>query len=141
MKEDNETTTEETLSAEKTALPEKFKSVDALVRAYETLEAEFTRRSQRLKTLEEQSKSQETPTGDGQANANSERAIGDSDELYRAVMEREEVRSRVLTDYLNTLKGVPLMTGSGTGVSAPNLKPKTIREAGELALGYLKTKK
>ncbi len=32
--------------------PEKFKSVDALARAYGALEAEFTRRSQRIKELE-----------------------------------------------------------------------------------------
>ena len=32
----------------------KFKDVDALVRAYENLEAEFTRRSQKLKVLEKQ---------------------------------------------------------------------------------------
>lgn len=34
------------------AVPEKFASVDALVRAYESLQAEFTRRSQRLRELE-----------------------------------------------------------------------------------------
>ena len=33
----------------------KFKSVDALLRAYGELEAEFTRRSQKLKALEEAS--------------------------------------------------------------------------------------
>jgi len=138
MEEENETTVGESVQTE---LPEKFKSVDALVRAYETLEAEFTRRSQRLKTLEEQSKTQEKPTGDGQTNVPSERAECDSDELYRTVMQNESVRARVLSDYLGSLKGVPLMTGSGTGVTAPAHKPKTIREAGELALGYLKTKK
>ena len=35
-------------------LPSKFKSVSALARAYEALQAEFTRRSQRLKELERQ---------------------------------------------------------------------------------------
>ena len=41
-------------SADKTAstVPEKFKDVDALARAYSALQAEFTRRSQRLKELE-----------------------------------------------------------------------------------------
>ncbi len=34
------------------AVPEKFKDVDALVRAYAALQSEFTRRSQRLKELE-----------------------------------------------------------------------------------------
>ena len=38
------------------ALPEKFRSVDALVKAYEALEAEFTRRSQRLRALEQANK-------------------------------------------------------------------------------------
>lgn len=36
------------------AVPEKFKDVDALARAYAALQAEFTRRSQRLKELERQ---------------------------------------------------------------------------------------
>lgn len=41
-------------TAEKTAsaVPDKFKGVDALARAYTALQAEFTRRSQRLKELE-----------------------------------------------------------------------------------------
>ena len=36
----------------RSAVPEKFKDVDALARAYNSLQAEFTRRSQRLKELE-----------------------------------------------------------------------------------------
>ena len=39
----------------------KFKSVDALMSAYLSLEAEFTRRSQRLKELEEGSKARSLP--------------------------------------------------------------------------------
>ena len=82
MKEENTMTTEERAAAEaaaeqtaeaaaeqtaaeteaeaeapaKAALPEKFRSVDALVKAYEALEAEFTRRSQRLRALEQANK-------------------------------------------------------------------------------------
>lgn len=37
---------------EGSAVPDKFKDVDALARAYNSLQAEFTRRSQRLKELE-----------------------------------------------------------------------------------------
>jgi len=49
--------TEDTATAEKdmnnaSAVPQKFKDVDALARAYGSLQAEFTRRSQRLKELE-----------------------------------------------------------------------------------------
>ena len=43
---------ENTVREEGSAVPEKFKDVDALARAYGSLQAEFTRRSQRLKELE-----------------------------------------------------------------------------------------
>ena len=119
----------------------KFKSVDALVRAYGELEAEFTRRSQRLRALEEQSKAQpeQTDTPSAPEPARPERESAEA--LYRAVNENEGVRARVLSDYLESLKGVPLMTGSGTGVIAPAARPKTFAEAGKLAVGYLKTRK
>ncbi len=106
----------------------KFKSVDALVRAYGELEAEFTRRSQRLKTLEES-------TGKGEADAH---PVMDGDALYRAVSENEDVKARVLGDYLGSLRGVPLLNGRGAGVTAPVPSPTTIREAGALALSFLR---
>lgn len=62
------------------------------------------------------------------------------EELFDLVRENEGVRARVLGEYLQSLKGVPLMTGGGAGVTAPVRKPKNIREAGALALGYLKKK-
>ena len=101
----------------------KFKSVDALLRAYGELEAEFTRRSQKLKALEER--------GGADGNAS-------TPPLYRAVNENEGVRARVLSDYLASLKGVPLMTASGTGVPVPKSNPKSISEAGNYALRYLR---
>ena len=111
----------------------KFKSVDALMRAYRELEAEFTRRSQRLKALEESA----PPCG----NADEQRAPVD-EELYKEVTQNEGVRTRVIGDYLSSLgKGVPLMTGGGAGVKTPADKPKSIREAGSLALGYLRNQK
>lgn len=122
----------------------KFKSVDALLRAYGELEAEFTRRSQRLKALEERNKEREEPMS-GQTEPLSIRAQAQngekSEELYRAVMENESVRARVLSDYLRSLNGVPLLAGSGSGVSAPVSRPKSFAEAGNLALGYFKNSK
>lgn len=104
----------------------KFKSVDALVRAYGELEAEFTRRSQRLKALEgEERKGEEA------------HPVMDDDGLYAAASGNEEVKARLLSDYLASLKGVPLLSGTGAGVTAPPVRPKTIREAGRLALGFL----
>lgn len=145
----------------------KFADVDALVRAYGELEAEFTRRSQRLKELEKRSKEALTPSGEiltpnGENGRPSERAQcesadnghgraclqgeggqngTDNEALYRSVVENEGVRSRIVSEYLSSLRGVPLMTGAGTGVTAPAHKPRSIAEAGELALGYLKSKK
>ena len=105
----------------------KFKSVDALLRAYSELEAEFTRRSQKLKALEEAAGQTSEAAG----------AVRE-EELYRMVNENEGVRARVLSDYLASLKGVPLLTNSGVGVTAQNAVPKTFAEAGNYALGYLK---
>lgn len=122
----------------------KFKSVDALLRAYGELEAEFTRRSQRLKALEETSKEAEEPKlGQTEAPSVKEQAqtVASSEELYRAVMQDESVKARVLSDYLQSLKGVPLLTKAGTGVAAPLNRPKSFAEAGKLALGYLKSVK
>ncbi len=46
-------------------VPEKFKDVDALVKAYEALEAEFTRRSQRLRALEKAAEEKEKRESSG----------------------------------------------------------------------------
>lgn len=105
----------------------KFKSVDALLRAYGELEAEFTRRSQKLKELQEAASSKSAEAG----------AVREED-LYRMVSENDGVRARVLSDYLASLRGVPLLTNSGVGVTADTDAPKTFREAGSRALGYLK---
>ena len=101
------------------------------MRAWGELEAEFTRRSQKLKALEERG------GADGNASTPPQGAARD-DELYRAVNENEGVRARVLSDYLASLKGVPLMTASGTGVPVPKSNPKSISEAGSYALRYLR---
>ena len=108
----------------------KFKSVDALLRAYSELEAEFTRRSQKLKALEDAASQKREEAG----------AVRDED-IYRMVNENDGVRARVLSDYLASLKGVPLLADSGVGVTADNTAPKTFAEAGHHALGYLKNNK
>lgn len=121
----------------------KFKSVDALMHAYEELQSEFTRRSQRLKQLEEGNKpSPAEPTHDRQTEgADSAAAPRDGESLYRAVKENDEVRSRIVSEYLQSVQGVPLMTGGGAGVTAPAVRAKSIAEAGKLALGYFQNHK
>ena len=142
MLEENVNHTEETASEQ----PDlgKFKSVDALLRAYGELEAEFTRRSQRLKALEEESKEPKEPHNGQTETPSPQRQTPNgvpSEELYRAVMQDESVKARVLSDYLKSLKGVPLLSNAGSGVAAPADRPKSFAEAGNLALGYFKSVK
>ncbi len=174
----------------------KFKDVNALLQAYESLQAEFTRRSQRLKRYEEADKqgsssgaaddvqemleaaaadaSQDAPCPDStmeegiaksQTNAmrsqvqkvmdgehenmgmNGVReAFSGSDganaapSLYEQVLANEDVRLRIIGDYLSSIgkSGAPLMKG-GTGVLAtPLQKPSTVSQAGNMALCYFK---
>ena len=124
--------TADTAEAEgKAAAPDtgKFKSVEALMSAYLSLEAEFTRRSQRLKELEE-SKA---------AEASSPECL-DSDKLIAVAMANSAVKDAVVGNYLKTItngKGVPLIAG-GVSCAAPQSSPKTIKEAGALVRQYLK---
>ena len=109
----------------------KFKSVDALLDAYRKLEAEFTRRSQRLKELEDGNKA--GPDG-GVPSRTQEVSVRPEEALT------EEVRRAVIEDYLKEVsagKSVPLISG-GFCAPAPKAAPKTVREAGELARRFLK---
>ena len=119
----------------------KFKSVDALAHAYKELEAEFTRRSQKLKALQGRKETEPADAENEGAFVGTEtKAEPADDELYRLVTGNEGVRTRVLNDYFASVRGVPLMAGGGAGVTAPVQKAKNIKEAGSLALGYLKKK-
>ena len=107
----------------------KFKSVEALMSAYLNLEAEFTRRSQRLKELEE-SKAAEAPSP----------KCPEGTELLSAALADENVRNAVVGDYLKTIfaaKSVPLIVG-GVYCAAPKCEPKSVKEAGALAKQFLK---
>ena len=119
----------------------KFKNVEALARAYRELEAEFTRRSQRLKALEEAARSGETAPGtvpDAAEKPAQDRVFEDGEALYAAASQNEAVRKRIVGDYLASLNAVPLMAAGGAPVRAPARRISTIGEAGAFALGYLK---
>ncbi len=204
----------------------KFKDVDALLKAYDCLQAEFTRRSQRLKQLEkamensEESKPRDGVTEklrknaekvkqeeekfdgfiaeieganvralskdaaieepvactaeedgaqaqeaervqnspkdgeskavkgeDGRGTFGKEMFVAESrkepspspDELYRLANGNEEVRLKIIGEYLHSVgkTGAPLAKGGGGLLSAPPVKAKTVREAGEMALRWL----
>lgn len=113
----------------------KFKDVKALLSAYASLEAEFTRRSQRLKELEEQSKAagalKKQPEG-------APSAAQDTRSLYELACGDEEVKNAIIADYLKAVsagKGAPMVAG-GIAVPSPKSKPASIREAGRLAAQF-----
>ena len=110
--------------------------MDALLSAYESLEAEFTRRSQRLKELEEGSKTQPVP----EEGAPSRGRNLTKEELLKEALASEEVKSAVIGEYLKTIsnsKSVPLIVG-GAGAQVPKSTPKSVKEAGALAERFLK---
>ncbi len=128
--------TADTAEAEKeiTAAPDlgKFKDVQTLLKAYSDLEAEFTRRSQRLKELEHGNKAETEPDG-------AEASPSRQDELLKRALSDDKVRDAVIGEYLKGVaegKGVTLLSGGGG--SAPRAVPKSVKEAGKLASEFLK---
>ena len=107
----------------------KFKSAQALMEAYLALEAEFTRRSQRLKELE----------GNKAAAPPSPAAV-DDDTLIAAALGSRKVRDAVVGQYLADITssaGIPLVSG-GAACAAPANAPRSVKEAGALARQFLK---
>lgn len=112
----------------------KFKDVRTLMQAYTDLEAEFTRRSQRLKELEKENKALSPSDGTAQAPSRA-----GEEELIKSALSDERVRDAVIGEYLKSVsaaQGVPLIAGGG-GVSAPRAVPKSVKEAGRLAQRFL----
>ena len=111
----------------------KFKDVQTLMKAYSDLEAEFTRRSQRLKELEKENKASVVPDGE-QAKPSQK---SDEERIADALSD-SKVRDAVIGDYLKGLaeKSVPLVAGGGA-VTAPKNTPKSVKEAGKLAQHFL----
>lgn len=134
---DNERVTAEAAEAEHgnnaASVLGKFKDVQTLMQAYTDLEAEFTRRSQRLKELENGNKAETEPDG-------AEASPSRQDELLKRALSDDKVRDAVIGEYLKGVaegKGVTLLSGGG-GVSAPRAVPKSVKEAGRLASEFLK---
>lgn len=121
------------------ALPEKFRSVDALVKAYEALEAEFTRRSQRLRALEQANKA---PRAQGESSPVPTACAQEQTPFCEAVMNVPSGQEGAEKPFPSSKEEreafVPLMTHAGAGVMAPAVRPNSFEEAGRLALGYLK---
>lgn len=116
----------------------KFKDVQTLARAYQALEAEFTRRSQRLKELE--------ANKENKAPAQADNAVAPSSEPetfagVKRLLTREE-KDAVIEEYLNGVfanRAVPFVTGGGA-VGAARNAPRTVSDASLLAKKYFDNK-
>ena len=126
-----EETAEEELTAKEQAKENdavslgKFKDVNALLSAYNSLQAEFTKRCQRIKELERSvAVDKDTPT---------EQTAKAEDRTLRIT---EEEKQNFIKGYLKEIMGAKskaiVMDGLGTGVKTPPKKPKTVEEAGNL---------
>ena len=111
----------------------KFKDVNALLSAYNSLQSEFTKRCQKIKELEAalvENDKDNTPN-----------STEKESELQKADITDKE-KEQILKDYLARVvdkkQKAVLLDGVGVGVKTPVLHPKTIADAGELAREILK---
>ncbi len=133
----------------------KFKDAGALLQAYNSLEAEFTRRSQRLRELEgklaagregQESSLPPKSRGEGGAGASAERQAAEQGAAFRTAeqgadsAERhaaalEEAAARAVEAYFaaHAAPAPPVLAGGGTFTPAPVRRVRTFGEAGELA--------
>jgi len=114
----------------------KFKDADALYSAYQSLEAEFTRRNQELKQAKETASEAAIKTTELQ---NKLHSILDDEEFIDKCVQNEQVYSRAVLAFLNSKSNtqtdaVPVLTAQmGQPAAAVIAKPKTLEEAKRLA--------
>ena len=103
----------------------KFKDAKALLEAYNSLEAEFTKRCQRIKELEARESDDKT------------KVPPENSQKETPEISKEDV----LKDYLKEVIGLKadalILDGVGKGIKTPVSRPKTIEEAGRLAIDLL----
>ena len=129
----------------------KFKDADALYAAYNSLQAEFTRRCQRLKELE--AKSADAADKD---KAGEEKNASDAEKFFNAdpVPESdnrdddakdkaaaEKAKEEILKEYLRGIMerktGAIIMDGAGASLKTARVRPKTVEEAGKLFRDFI----
>lgn len=106
----------------------KFKDVNALLAAYNSLQSEFTKRCQRVKELEAEKSAavdKDFPTEKSDKTEN--RGSGITDE------EKENFIRGYLKEIMGAKSKAIVMDGFGAGVKTPQSKPRTVEEAGILA--------
>ena len=131
INEQTETMTSQTVETEKGTGEDgnvsygKFKSAEALLSAYNSLQAEFTKRCQRIKELEKDANKENISLAEKEA----------STPLAQGITPEE--KEEILRDYLIEVErgksSAVVMGKEGVGVKTPPYKPCTIEEAGKLA--------
>jgi len=116
----------------------KFSSPEALLKAYECLEGEFTKRCQRLKESEsEVATLKEVAADKGKRIADAKEILSDESFLNENVLNNEGITNRIIASYLEGLEtgSVPrVMTGNrGSVTLSPPKIPKSLEEAKRLA--------
>ena len=116
--------TEEIKGEEGLASFGKFKSAEALLSAYNSLQAEFTKRCQRIKELE--------------SAANKEESLAVEKEPTTSAQgitpkEKEEILRDYLIEIERGKSKAIVMGKDGVGLKTPYAKPTTIDQAGQLA--------
>lgn len=103
----------------------KFKDVDALLNAYNSLQSEFTKRCQKIKELE-----LKLGTGDKtEVPPQSQEQISTDGDTTS----KDDVLREYLLDVMKKKSKAIVMDGAGVGVKTPVSRPKTFEEAGSLA--------
>jgi hypothetical protein len=117
----------------------KFKDVRSLMEAYSNLEAEFTRRSQRLKELENANKETTPVQAASAATPSQGKEVLNGKSMLDAAMESSEIKNAIIGEYLTNAsknKGVQFITG-GVNVPAQRRAASSVKEAGKLAKQFL----
>ncbi len=110
----------------------KFKDVEALLNAYNSLQSEFTKRCQKIKELEGKLES-----GDKTVVPPVEQQNATTNQENTTFLDKEKILKDYLLDVLEKKPSAIIMDGAGASVKAPVNRPKTIEEAGNLAKNLL----
>lgn len=112
----------------------KFKSVDSLINAYNSLQSEFTKRCQKIKELEGRLSADKSDV--------SVPTEGNDEASVKTVT--EEDKRKILEEYLKGVIGskqnAVVLSDNGVGVTTPVSRPKSLSEAGILAKELLTDK-
>ena len=106
----------------------KFKSADALLSAYNSLQTEFTKRCQRIKELEDKITKREV-----ELTSSATTSVAGITQK-----EKEDILKDYLIEVVRGKSDAIVVDSVGTGIKTPYSKPTSIAEAGKLAKELIK---